>query len=330
MKLCLRFASCFVMLGVAACSAMPSVPQVPQVPGAAQAPGAGQLPQMPGAGQLPNVPTDPKAALAAGLSKAGVPNLPNVPNAAAAAGALANAVPSASGSVAPASKPTGDTVDRAMKKVVAFSHEAEVREALESRPGEERADKTTAIVPRTMSPEERAAREKCRAADEKIMAKTAKLPVEKRFAMVKAHASLPENKPCADLRAQDFARFEARTTDVRARLHMFRLARGVAEAGQTCTRAVVWSKPICPEHPALDVDKDSAWACVAKHLTAADKESLGVPAYAYSYSVDARLGVFEIVARGCVADGTTTELVMRGRLGEKTDDLVIYRRKPST
>lgn len=270
MKLCLRFASCFVLLGVAACSAVPAMPQGPQVPS-----------------------TAPKA------------------------------------SAEPAT-PTGDTVDRAMKKVVAFSHEAEVREALESRPGEERADKTTAIVPRTMSSEERAAREKCRAADEKIMAKTAKLPVEKRFAMVKAHASLPENKPCADLRAQDFARFEARTTDVRARLHMFRLARGIAEAGRTCTRAVVWSKPICPEHPALDVDKDSAWACVAKHLTAADKESLGIPAYAYSYSVDARLGVFEIVARGCVADGTTTELVMRGRLGEKTGDLVIYRRKPST
>ena len=308
MKLCLRFASCFVMLGVAACSAMPSVPQVPQVPGAAQVPGAGQ-----------NVPN---AAAAAGALANAVPNAPSLPGAVKA--------PSASASVEPASKPTGDTVERAMKKVVAFSHEAEVREALESRPGEERADKTAAIVPRTMSPEERAAREKCRVADEKIMAKTAKLPVEKRFAMVKAHASLPENKPCADLRAQDFARFEARTTDVRARLHMFRLARGVAEAGQTCTRAVVWSKPICPEHPALDVDKDSAWACVAKHLTAADKESLGVPAYAYSYSVDARLGVFEIVARGCVADGTATELVMRGRLGEKTDDLVIYRRKPST
>jgi hypothetical protein len=207
----------------------------------------------------------------------------------------------------------------------------DVRAFLGPRAGEQRAD--VAPVPGAkLSAEDETLHAKCEAAAAKAREAAKKLPAEKQTkAALKAMEALDER--CFGLSVDQTARASAELDDSLAQTEMRLIATALAGSSTSCEDA--GPNPVVPAGSCSKggmVFDGPGWSCLEKGLSADDRLRLSVRvAYVYSLHVDRRLHVYEVVARGCHATlkgGSDTELVLRGRLGQSSDDAPILRRAP--
>lgn len=127
---------------------------------------------------------------------------------------------------------------------------------------------------------------------------------------------------CKELAVEDLRVGFAQEMERGAREHLVLLARALSAADRACGRGA-------PNPPAEDAAfgfDAPEWSCVASALTADERQRLtGTFGHVYSFVVDEKLGAYEVVARG-----PSSELVLRGRLGEEPDPKAVLRRPITT
>lgn len=210
----------------------------------------------------------------------------------------------------------------------------DVRKYISSRPGEEPAETTPIAGITLLSDKELLTIEKCDAARDKAMNQSKKLPLTKQIeASTRAMAKVDKN--CSDLKLRSYSQSAAKMKDESAQEQMKILAAAFGKTKSACGRGAlnphVTSMGACFASGPMLWDREG-WSCLGKTVADDDRKTLEEGAsYAYSFRTNADLGTFEIVGRGCtfllgMKENAETELVVRGRLGESTDDLVVYRR----
>jgi hypothetical protein len=123
---------------------------------------------------------------------------------------------------------------------------------------------------------------------------------------------------CKELAVEDLRVGHAQEMERGAREHVVLLARALSGAQIACGTGPV--NPPTSEGPF--VFDGPGWSCVAAALGPDERQRLtGTFGHAYSFVVDERLSTYEVVARG-----PSSELVLRGRLGEEPDARAMLRR----
>jgi hypothetical protein len=209
---------------------------------------------------------------------------------------------------------------------------------LAPRPGEEPADKSQMEGMKPLDAADQALRDKCSAAKEKALQKTSKQDMSKQLAAA-MKAMDKVSKRCMDLGLAEQTQSQALRKDERAQREMRVLGKGLAASSRSCGAGAQNPAPkmgVCFLGADAILWDREGWSCLDKALTKEDKDAFELgAAYVYSFKVDADVGAYEIVGRGCTmllgtGDGNAeTELVLRGKIGAPVDELVVYRRKPS-